>query len=174
MLTDNFVKRSEMSSRMQADDFLDAFHLLKDTTTHTIMGPSIVCLAFSVELYIKDVYFALGIKAPSGRDGHNILKLFGGLPKQTQKEIFTHDAISQNPFSTRGDIFSPNRFTSSYTAYNGFIDEIKAISRGFEKWRYSYESIALRYNASFAMSFIEAVKSVADAIRARSAVRLRD
>jgi len=165
-----------MSLRMQAGDFFHAYQILSENNKALMTEPApgmryasgvdIVCLAFSVELYTKDVYSALNIKPPRS---HNILKLYEGLPEQTRQEIFVHEAISQNPFATRGDIFSPKRFTSAYSAYDGFIDEIKAISDGFEKWRYSYEWAVLQYNTYFALAFIEAIKSVADAMRGHRA-----
>lgn len=167
-----------MSIQMQADDFFNAYSVLKDNNealmerlkknqgkhrtgsnelgTRSAMGVDIVCLAFSVELYIKDLHSAVNGKAPRG---HNILKLFEKLPENIQQEIFSYDSINQNPFNTRSDIFSTNRFTNFYSAYDGFIDQIKSISDGFEKWRYSYESATLNYNISFALALIEAIKS---------------
>lgn len=172
---------------MQADDFFNAYLILSENeealasrleslagkplegtkelgTRHT-GGVSIVCLAFSVELYIKDLHFALKGKPPYG---HNILELFEKLPRHIKQEVFDHDSISQNPFVTRGDIFSPKKFTNDYSAYDGFIDQVKSISGGFEKWRYSYESTSLRYNIWFALALIESVKEAADNIRMQS------
>lgn len=172
---------------MQADDFFNAYLILsenekalgcrleslagkplegtKELGTRPTGGVSIVCLAFSVELYFKDLHLVVTGKAPRG---HNILKLFEQLPEQVKQEIFDHDSISQNPFVTRGDILSTKRFTDGYSAYNGFIDQLKTISDGFAKWRYSYESTSLQYNTSFALSLIESVKKAADNIRMQS------
>ncbi len=177
-----------MSIQMQADDFFNAYLVLEENNkaffekqanssettpigtnkrdTYPTMGPAIVCLAFSVELYLKDLHYVVRGKALRS---HNILELFEELPEQIQQEIFAHDSISQNPFITRGDGFSLKRFTSDYSAFDGFIDHIKAISKGFEKWRYSYESTSLQYNNFFAEAFIEAMKSVAN--RARTNTR---
>lgn len=173
-----------MFIQVGAEDFFNAYLVLKENNevlieklansskktseektllgTRPAMGVEIVCLAFSVELYIKNLHYAITGKVPRG---HNILKLFKQLPEQIQQEIFAHDSISQNPFITRGDIFSTKRFTSDYSAYDGFIDQIKAISDGFVKWRYSYESIALHYDASFALALIEAIKSATGEVR---------
>ena len=173
-----------MSIQFQAEYFLNAYLVLRDNNEALIekldnsqkkssigakmlgsrptIGVDIVCLAFSVELYIKDLHYTLEGKAPSG---HNILKLFEKLPEQIQQEIFAYDSISQNPFFTRGDIFSTKSFTSAYSAYDGFIDQIKAISDGFSKWRYSYESTTLHYDISFALALIESIKSTAGEIR---------
>lgn len=146
--------------RMQADDFFHAYRVLKESNEKAMnklfklagkplitqkafgslptMGVTIVCLAFSLELYIKDLYMALNINPPRGRGGHNILKLYEGLPEKTRNEIFSHEAISENPWATRETIFSLKR-----NPYDGFISRIEAISDGFEKWRYSYESVSL-------------------------------
>ena len=169
---------------MQAEEFFNAYLVLKENNealierlsdspgkpiigtkelgTRPTTGVDIVCLAFSVELYIKDLHFAIDGEAPRG---HNIRKLFEKLPEQIQQEIFCYDAISQNPFFTRGNILSTNRFASDFSAYDGFLEQIEAISDGFEKWRYSYESAALQYDTSFALAFIESIKSAADEVR---------
>lgn len=121
------------------------------------MGVEIVCLAFSLELYLKNLHYVINGKSPRG---HNILKLFEKLPEEIQQKIFVHDAITQNPFNTRGDIFSPEGFSGSYSAYDRFIGQVKAISDGFEKWRYSHENSILRYDVSFALALIESIKSI--------------
>ncbi|MFA7275885.1 MAG: hypothetical protein WC043_03680 [Pseudobdellovibrionaceae bacterium] len=156
-----------MNSKIQieADDFLKAYQVLADnydSATLAIMGPSVVCLAFAVELYIKDLHFVLTSKPARG---HNILNLFEALPLEIRQEIFSQNSINQNPFTTRGDIFSPKRFSETYTPYERFIDQIQTISKGFEKWRYSYESTTLRYDSSFALALIEAIRSVANTHR---------
>ena len=56
----------------------------------------LVCLSFSVELYIKDVHYTLEGKAPRG---HDILKLFEKLPDEFQQEIFTYHYISEYGWS---------------------------------------------------------------------------
>ncbi|MDP2205315.1 MAG: hypothetical protein Q8K65_03320, partial [Alphaproteobacteria bacterium] len=99
---------------MQADDFFKAYKTLEesyDTATLAVMGPSIVCLSFSIELYLKEVYRLLNKEPPRGRDGHDILKLFQGLPEDIQQAVFSQDVItSQSPW-LRGDIFFPKRYT---------------------------------------------------------------
>lgn len=174
--------------RMQADDFFNAYRVLQESNEAAIdklsklagkplevskafgtlpaMGVTVVCLAFSVELYIKDLYYTLKIKPPHS---HKILELYQGLPEYIRQEIFAHDSISGNPFVARGSAFSIKKFTRSFTAYDGFIERIEEISNGFEKWRYSYESTTLQYEEWFALALIEAVKSVTDNIRIRFA-----
>lgn len=90
--------------RVQADDFFNAHQILKESNLALIgrleklagkplvsesafgaapaMGVNIVCLAFSTELYLKDLHFTLNGKVP--RD-HNILKLYKKLPKKLDK-----------------------------------------------------------------------------------------
>ncbi|WP_276366179.1 hypothetical protein [Chryseolinea sp. H1M3-3] len=151
--------------RIQADDFFKAYHALEknsNSDTMAVMGPGIVCLSFSVELYLKDLHFALTGKAPRG---HDVYKLFETLPAETRQEIFTHKSISKNPFMTRGNMFSIQYHSRAYSAYERFIDQMKTISDGFEKWRYSYESCTLKYDSYFAIALIEAIKSTADSIR---------
>lgn len=174
-----------MSSRMQADDFFNAYRVLRESNdammtkleklsgkplvgktafgTLPAMGVDIVCLAFSVELHIKDVYYALNVEPPHG---HNILKLYEGLPQNIQRDIFNQESISENPFNYRGNILSTRIFDIKYTAYDRFIDEIRAISDGFEKWRYSHERKGtLRYNTGFAEAYITALKVTGNNIR---------
>ncbi len=169
---------------MQADDFFHAYRILEESNDEAFanvetlagkplkgkrafsslptMSPGVVCLAFSVELYFKDLHGALEGKIPRG---HNILKLYRKLPKVVKREIFTHDSISQNPFATRGPIFYLKKFSGVRSDYYGFLCQIKAISDGFEKWRYSYERTTLQYDVWFALALIEAVRSTADATR---------
>lgn len=176
-----------MSIRMQADNFFNAYQILRENEeslvsnleslegkplegveglgTRPTGGVSVVCLAFSVELYFKDLHYAVNGKAPNG---HNILKLFEKLPENIRKEIFGHDSISQNPFAIRGNIFSTKRYNSDYSPYDGFIDQIRTISDSFTKWRYSYESTSLQYEIWFALALIESVKACTDNTRMRS------
>ncbi len=153
--------------REQADDFFKAYQVLTknyDSETLAIMGPSVVCLAFSVELYIKALYSALGLKPLRNRDGHNILKLYKALPRTIKRQIFLHEGISQNPFITRGPAILLRRFSGIARDYYGFVRHLGAISDGFEKWRYPYEAntAALHYDSSFAEALITAIKSATD------------
>ena len=156
-----------MTMQFQAEYFFNAFEVLRDNNeavmdrlekspgepligtkktlgTRLTIGVDIVCLAFSVELYIKNVHHAIKGKAPRG---HNILKLFEQLPKPIQQEIFTYHSIAERGWS-----------------YEKFRKEIKAISDGFEKWRYSYESKSLRYNEYCALILIEALTAVTGSV----------
>lgn len=148
--------------RVQADDFFKAYQVLEEnyeTATLAVMGPAIVNLAFAVELYIKALHYSVTGKVPRG---HNILALFKRLPKAIRKQIFNHEAISQNPFMTRGDDLSIKYFSKNYKPYERFTDQMKAISRAFEQWRYSYEHGTLNYDSAFAVNLIEAVRAIDD------------
>lgn len=61
---------------------------------------------------------------------------------------------------TRGNMFSPEYYFDKYTSYDRFKDQIKEISNSFVKWRYSYEYGTLKYDESFALAFVEALKDV--------------
>lgn len=150
---------------MQADDFFEAYGVLNkkcESGRLTIMGPSIVCLALSLELYLKDLYFAS--KGTEIR-GHHILKLFDALPREIRREVFRHKAISQNSSMLRGKLYSVHSFSSAYSKYHRFRHQVKQISEGFIKWRYSHEERSLRYDSFVALALIEAVKSTADRLQ---------
>lgn len=107
-----------MSPNIQAEYFFNAYQLLTENNKamakrleksldrplpgeetlgmFPTMGIDIVCLAFSVELYIKDTHYASKGKAPRS---HNILDLFESHSEQTQKDIFTHHSIHKYGWS---------------------------------------------------------------------------
>lgn len=169
--------------RIQADEFYNSHLVLKQNDealidnleklngkplvmseklgTRPTMGVHIVCLAFALELYIKDLHLTVNDKAPRG---HDILKLFEGLPEDVRQQVFEHKTISQNPCAIRPSMMLPVK--KSDTAYDGFIQQIKLISDGFVKWRYSYEAGTLQYNEWFAVALIKAIASVTDDLRA--------
>ena len=62
--------------------------------------------------------------------GHNILDLFRKLPNQIQKELFSYPAVKKYGWD-----------------FHKFEQMIGTISDSFEKWRYSHESISLKYNS---------------------------
>lgn len=161
---------------MQADDFFNAYRALSANNEALFAkiekanskvkvedlpasAPSVVCLAFAAELYLKDLHYLLSGKAPKG---HNLLKLFRRLPQKAQQQIFDHPSICGNHFIARGPTFSPKKYSRSYSAHEGFTDHIEAMSNGFEKWRYSYESTTLRYETWFVLALIEAIKFISD------------
>ncbi len=153
--------------RAQADDFFNAYKTLEK---NGVAGaPGVVCLAFSLELYIKDIYYALKTenKFPRGRDGHNILKLYKKLPRHIKREIFFHPSIIRNPFALRGPVIFLRRFSGISRDYYGFIRQLETISDAFQNWRYPHEAktASLKYDSWFAEALITAVKSAADSAR---------
>ena len=147
-----------------AQDFLNSYRILRESNdalvdrqtggngkesstmaygTLPAMGVDVVCLAFSVELHLKELHRVVSGKIPKG---HNIAKLFGALPVEVQQEVASHHSIAQ------------------------FERELHAISNGFEKWRYAYENTSLKYNTYFAEVLIEASQYVSSA-RGREGAR---
>jgi hypothetical protein len=147
---------------VQAQDFFNAFEVLHESNQRFIlsslnssnnppqankygtlpsMGVDVVCLAFSVELFIKYLHLAITGRVPHE---HSIMELYKKLPKNVQQEIFACRSIANYGWS-----------------YSQFEKELFAISDGFTKWRYSYEANTLRYNSYFALAFIEAMKNAA-------------
>ncbi len=147
---------------IHAQDFLNAYEILRESNdtlieqtkdcaakecdqtaygTRPAMGVDIVCLAFSVELHLKELHRAVTGKVPRG---HNIARIFKDLPESVRNDVVSHHSISQYGWS------------------DAQIErELLAISDGFEKWRYAYESTTLRYNNYFAKVLIEASRFVA-------------
>jgi hypothetical protein len=147
---------------IHAQDFLNAYEILRESNDALVehskdcvanrtnqtaygaspaMGIDIVCLAFSVELHLKELHRAVTGKVPRG---HNIAKIFRDLPEPVQKDVSSYSSIAQYGWSDAQ-----------------MQSELLAISDGFEKWRYAYESTALRYNVYFAKVLIEAIRFVA-------------
>lgn len=144
---------------IHAQDFLNAYKVLRESNDAMIgkktadasgetaygslstMGIDTVCLAFSVELHLKELNRVVTGEAPRG---HNIAMLFKTLPEAVREEVVSHRSIAQYGWSDE----QLNR-------------ELRAISDGFEKWRYAYESTSLRYNNYFAEVLIEASSFVA-------------
>lgn len=141
------------------------------------MTPSVVCLAFSLELYIKDIYYALNLEGelPRGRDGHNILELFRKLPEESRQDIRSYPSI-QKIIAFR----SMERFPfyipqdkNKQPITDILEQQIYKISDAFEKWRYSYENGTLTYEDSIALALIEAARSAADNARRQPAAYQR-
>ena len=145
-----------MSLAIHARDFLNACEILRESNEALIekrggaemaygrypaMGVDIVCLAFSVELHLKELHRVVSGKIPKG---HNIAKLFRALPVSIQEEVVSHQSIKKYGWSDAE-----------------IKCELLAISDGFEKWRYAYESATLRYNYYFAKVLIEASQFIA-------------
>ena len=111
------------------------------------MGVEVVCLSFSMELYIKCLHYVISKDLPRG---HNILALFRKLPNQIQEELFNYPEVEKYGWD-----------------FDKFEQMICTISDSFEKWRYSYESKSLKYNTYFALVFVEAIRNSIDSRRHR-------
>jgi len=158
--------------RVQADDFFNAYQVLAKSGLE-MSNPAVVNLAFSVELYIKDLHFALKGKAPRG---HNILELFRKLPEETQQQIRNYPSVQKLVAfysMQRFPIYVPTD-KNKRKITDILEQQIYKISDAFEKWRYSYESGTLNYEIGTALALIEAVKVTADNARRRSAVIILD
>ena len=156
---------------IHAQDFLNSYRILRESNSALVdrqrgrngkesstmaygalpaMGVDVVCLAFSVELHLKDLHRVVSNRIPKG---HNIAKLFGALPAEIQEEVASHHSIARYGWDKAQ-----------------FECELRAISDGFEKWRYAYENTSLRYNSYFAEVLIEASRYVSS-MREREGVR---
>lgn len=183
--------------RVQADDFFNSYQVLKENdealiaklgklagkplSSPTAFGAvptgsaAVVCLAFSLELYIKDLHVVLKaknknekrVKAPHG---HNILELFRKLPSEAQQEIREYPAIQKLIafYSMQTPFYIPQD-KNEQPITDIFEQQIYKISDAFQKWRYSYENGTLNYEESTALALIEAAKSAAHSARRQSA-----
>ena len=153
--------------RVQADDFFKAYEVLAKTGIE-LSSPAIVNLAFSVELYIKDLHFALKGEAPRG---HNILELIRELPEEAQQEIRQYPSLQKITayYSMQMPLYIPQDKRKKPIT-DILEQQIYKISDAFEKWRYFYENGSLNYEYPTALALIEAVKFSADKAR-RTSIR---
>ena len=171
-------KKKYAKIKVQADDFFNAFRILNESDkvlmerlsqdkgtpidtskafgSHVANVPSIVCLSFALELYLKALIY---LTTKKSYKSHNILNLFNKLPNKEKMEIFEHKKICENPFITRGAKFSMRKFQHDFTPYEGFKEQLASISKAFQDWRYSHEKGAVSYDVSLALTVIEAIKS---------------
>jgi HEPN domain-containing protein len=99
--------------------------------------PSVVCLAFSVELALKAILLGTGDSAR----GHALDTLFSKLPPEIQTEIIQLTGIA----------------TSS------FPEQLALAARAFVEWRYIYEQNGLHtVNTPFLLALREATAKVAN------------
>ncbi len=166
---------------MQADDFFNAYRILEENEQAVIKklgqlngkplvsktayggaptgSAGITCLAFSIELYIKYLHSITRGKAPQG---HNILKLFRNLPKDVKHKIRQEPAIIKTIsfYSMEIPKVYPPLNKKGPPVTDVFEQQLYKIADAYEKWRYSYESRAVRYDKGFALEFIDALRSV--------------
>lgn len=154
--------------RVQADDFFKAYEILGKSRPE-LNSPAVVNLAFALELYIKDIYYALKIEdtLPRGRNGHNILELFRGLPEETQQEIRLYPSIQNLTAFYAMQMFAlyVPQDKNKQPISDILEQQIYKISDAFQRWRYSYENGTLTYEDSIALALIEAAKSAANNAR---------
>lgn len=155
--------------RAQADEFFNAYQVLLERGLE-MNGSAVVNLAFSLELYIKELHVILLIKENKGdKDkikaprGHNILELFRKLPKNVQQEIRRYPDIKAliDFYSLQTPLYIPQD-RKKQPVTDTLEQEIFKISDAFQKWRYAYESRSLHYEKSTALILIEAIRSVSD------------
>ncbi len=111
----------------------------EDGKIEMLMIPSIVCLAFATELYIKAILENEG----NPRKGHEIKTLISSLSKGKYEKIIQNIGLSESDFDKK-------------------IDEI---NKAFIDWRYLYEKGAMTIDLSFLKSILNEVKKIAESIK---------
>lgn len=149
-----------LAIRMQADDFFNAYLVLRESeeamldkladlngkplVSSTAFGSfptgsaGVVCLAFSVELYTKDLHLIVNGEVPRG---HNILELFRALQPDTQEEIRCVASMQKviGFYSMQTSPLYTPKDKDKRPITDVLEQKIHTISDAFEKWRYSYE-----------------------------------
>src|SRR5262249_44529889 len=103
------------ASRCEADVRLSPF------TGNSLMGPAVVCYAFSLELYLKLLHVLASGKSPRG---HELNKLYDDLPSKTKSDLLAE--------CERIDL----------------VNELTSAANAFKEWRYSHEQQRLVINPS--------------------------
>ena len=157
-----------MRCQSQAEGFFNAYELLtknnqaymeqeasekNSTSIRQTFKTDIVCLAFALELFLKDLYFVVNGVPLSG---HKIHKLFDQLTEEIQEEIFQHHP--ENYFITACFMY-PGK-----SPLDKFKSKIRHYGDGFVKWRYSHEHLALFYETSFVVGLIQSITKVTSRI----------
>ncbi|MET4733455.1 hypothetical protein ABIE64_002182 [Thalassospira sp. MBR-102] len=106
-----------------------------------------VCLAFSVELYLKALHEVFGQTV----GGHEIEKLFDKLPWEVRDQVFTTHMQGQ--------------YGANWTDYR---NQLKLINDGFVEFRYFHEKGALNYHQGFALGLIDAIKKTMAVFRSKA------
>ena len=149
-----------MQILLNAEKFFVAYQVLKadEELSMMLMTPGIVCLSFSIELYMKYLLALTGKTPP--RD-HRILILFQSLPPKIQDEIYKKINGEEMQFSV-GNIFGTKRFNKDYSFHDAFLEDIEKISDSFCKWRYSHEKTTVSFPTSFAEAFVIVLRDVGE------------
>lgn len=162
-----------MRCQFEAEGFLNAYELLTQNNRHFMdqaasgknsgarqtLRADVVCLAFSLELFLKDLHFALN-RGKVG--GHRIIELFNELPEEIQLEIVEHHTCKN------GSLFFGSLAKSPLDKFKTKLDEI---NNSFVKWRYSHEFSTLRYDIGFVTELIEVIKKIVCRIDAKNVDR---
>jgi hypothetical protein len=115
---------------------------LKSGNLKRTIIPNIVCLVFSLELYLKELYQAL-----SGKEServHKIAELFSQLPCQKTKDFIIEACGVSNA---------------------DFDQNLHAISDAFVKWRYAHEYGSVSFMPEFSLKLTQAVKQAIENIK---------
>ena len=154
-----------MRCQFEAQSYFNAYELLnknnesfleqeiskKNFGVRQTLRTDVVCLAFSLELFLKDLYFVVHGETLSGHKAH---ELFAQLPKEIQEEIFSHHP--ENYFIAASFMYAGK------TPLDKFKSKLHYYGDAFVKWRYSHEYTALNYEPSFAIDLIAAITKVTD------------
>ncbi|AXO13789.1 hypothetical protein [Thalassospira indica] len=105
-----------------------------------------VCLAFSVELYLKALHEVVGEKV----SGHEIEKLFNTLPQAVREQIFA---------TQMHGLYGAN--------WMDYRNQLKLINDGFVEFRYFHEKGDLSYHQGFALGLIDAIKKTMTIYRSK-------
>lgn len=156
-----------MRCQFEAQSYLNAYELLaknnqafmeqeiskKDVGVRQTLRADVVCLAFALELFLKDLYFVVNGEALTG---HKIHELFDQLPEEIQEKIFQHHP--ENYFVAASFMYPGE------TPLDKFKSKIRHYGDSFVKWRYSHEYTALQYEPSFAIDLIKSITKITSRI----------
>ena len=99
--------------------------------------PSVVCLAFSIELAFKSILQSLGISIYE----HDFVKLYEALPENLQAEVIRLSTFENTVF----------------------LENLQICSSTFTDWRYIYEKPGYYFNpTSFLLPLQQAVYKIAE------------
>jgi HEPN domain-containing protein len=122
-----------------------AMKRLKSGELKRTSGPNVVCLAFSLELYLKGLIIKLTGNSPKKK--HSLVDLFVLLPGKNKTSII------HNTEKYLGESFSEHSFMANITA----------ISNAFVEWRYYlHEKGTASFLPKFGVSFARAISNEAE------------
>jgi HEPN domain-containing protein len=121
-----------------------AMQRLKSGELKRTSSPNVVCLAFSLELYLKGLITKLTGMSPKKK--HSLVDLFLLLPDKNKA------AIIQNTEKYFGESLSEL----------SFMVNIEAISNAFIEWRYLHEKGSASFMPKFSVSLAQAISTEAE------------